>query len=238
MAYSAIHGVALVENPNIRIPERVHLTFNKVANPSPMLRNANHLGKLSVVWENNRVISVTAISNKPIGKTLAVRTWTIPLDSVAQVDRVRTYNRGPVKAAPKTGVAWFWMAFAIASLLVIVFALLGDYLRRRDVWVRVEPLDESRPLDAEFPDVIADRVSYALALGKDLRVVSFAGDERSLSVVRNNAFPVGHQIKATYPHKKFLKALVSEFQKRTRRSGRTDGSSQEGREMEESSTDH
>ncbi len=235
MANSTIHGVALVENPNVSIPERVHLRFNKAANPSPMLKNANRLGRLSVVWTSRDVISVTAISNKPMGKKFVVRTWSIPLATVAQVDRVRTYSRGSAKTASKASVDWFWVAFTLAMSLVIVFALLGDYLRRRDAWDRIEPLDKGCPLDVEFPDVIADRASCALALGKDLRVVSYDGDERSLSVVRNSAFPVGHRIRVTHAYKNPLKELVGEFRKLARRFGLDVASSKDDREIKASS---
>lgn len=204
-----------------------------MANPSGILKNANRLDRLSVVWASHDAISVTAISDKPIGKKFVIRTWTIPLANVARVDRIRTYSRRPVKAAAKAGVDPFWIAFGLVVLLVVVVALLGDYLRRRDAWDRIERLDEGRPLDVEFPDVIADRASYALALGKGLRVVSYDGDERSLSVVRNSAFPVGHRIRVTRGFKTPLKELADEFRKLARRFRRVDGSAQEERGMED-----
>ena len=219
MAKNTVSGVASVENPNIHVEQRIKLRFSSLANPSPALMLANDRNQLNILWTSDRVSSFIIVDNRPITEAAPHKTWTIPSGDIAQIERVRDFKvpklQSPSAVAHWPDVTRFWPLLCIAGLLLVVVAVPWDYVRRRDTWVRIDPLRDDLVSNIEMPDVVADNISSALAVGKDIQVVSNDTEGRTLTIIRNDAFPLGHRIRSVYsaanPWKDLASAIYRSF---------------------------
>lgn len=218
MANDAIAGVSIVGNPNAHVAQTylLHVKPGVQLDPSIAAASANH--KLGIVWEDDQSIAVLPIGQRLKLPKATLHATTVFKSELSSIDETRTYIIAPVKAVsakPSLAQSLFSLVFLLVAIAFIIWMLAiahGSYLNVADADAEIAPITDDDITALRLKHPYAERATYAIAFGKDLRILDADGRNQSVTYVRNSAFAKGFRMTCTAKYASTWEALGAKWQ--------------------------